>query len=115
MTTDGTRNDVDPFFHKEDYFKRFVYSDTPQLCHQPQVVGGLTCLEYDRLFTLPEGVEALSVGDRMIFDRVGAYTMALTPLFIHYLPTVYLKGNDGDYTIIRKEWGVDEFIRKSIY
>lgn len=115
VTTDGTRNDVDPFFHKEDYFKRFVHADTPQLCHQPQVVGGLTCLEYDRLFTLPEGAETLNVGDRVIFDRVGAYTMALTPLFIHYLPTVYLKRSDGDYTIIRKEWGVDEFIGKSIY
>lgn len=92
ISTDGTRNDVDPFFHKSTYFSQMEYhDDTAAEAPLPQVVGGLSCLEYDRIFTLPVGSRQLSIGDRIIFHRVGAYTMSLTPLFIHYFPTVYLK------------------------
>lgn len=116
VCTDGTRNDVDPFFHKSDYFKEFIYhkeQNEPALF--PQIVSGLTCLEYDRLFTLPMGERSLNVGDRIVFHRVGAYTMSLTPLFIHYFPTVYLKRANNRFDIIREEWNVDDFIRKSKY
>lgn len=115
VTTDGTRNDVDPFFHKVDYFKHIIYNKKSNESELPQVVGGLTCLEYDRLFTLPKGSQTLSVGDFIVLERVGAYTMALTPLFIHYFPTIYIKKNNGEYDIIREEWQVDDFIQKAIY
>lgn len=113
VTTDGTRNDIDPFFRKSDYFKRFSCQQEegkPSAC--PQVVCGLSCLEYDRIFTIPVGERLLRPGDRIVYDRVGAYTMALTPLFIHYFPTVYMIDN-GKISVVRDEWGEEEFIQKS--
>ena len=81
----------------------------------PQVVSGLTCLEYDRMFTIPAGERKLNIGDRVIFHRVGAYTMSLTPLFIHYFPTIYLRDSNDHLSVIREEWCEDDFIQKSKY
>jgi diaminopimelate decarboxylase len=114
VCTNGTRNDIDPFFHKSDYFKDFLYcQNTHKESMLPQVVCGLTCLEYDRLFTLPAGKKMLNVGDLIVFHRVGAYTMALTPLFIHYFPIVYVHQPDGQVEIVREEWTAEEYIQKS--
>ena len=51
----------------------------------------------------------------MVFHRVGAYTMSLTPMFIHYLPIIYLKDVNGHLSVIRDEWCEEEFIQKSKY
>lgn len=75
-------------------------------------MNGLTCLEYDRLFVLPEGNRQLEEGDRIVFHSVGAYTMALTPLFIHYFPNVYLQ-KDGEFSLIREEWSENNYIKNS--
>ncbi len=116
VCTDGTRNDVDPFFHKSDYFKDFLWKDSEErsLADKVQVVSGLSCLEYDRLFELSKGDPELKCGDRILFHRVGAYTMSLSPLFIHYFPNVYLL-RDGQYSLIREEWDVDQFIANNKY
>lgn len=116
VCTDGTRNDVDPFFHKSDYFKEFLLDDSKEhsLADNPQVVSGLSCLEYDRLFEMPKGSPKLICGDRILFHRVGAYTMTLSPLFIHYFPNVYLQ-QEGRYSLLREEWDVDQFIANNIY
>lgn len=114
VTTDGTRNDVDPFFHKTDYFKSVLTKRPLILSKYSQVIGGLTCLEYDRLMELPSGSEALSEGDRILLKRVGAYTLTLTPLFIHFFPRVYVL-KDGELRIARNEWDEGEFLMKSNY
>ena len=114
VCTDGTRNDVDPFFHKSDYFKDLLLKDSivRPSANERQVVSGLSCLEYDRLFELAKGEPVLKCGDRILFYRVGAYTMALSPLFIHYFPKVYVqRGNE--FLLARDEWGVDQFIAKN--
>lgn len=115
VTTNGTRNDIDPFFHKSQYFNEIIYkgSDT-NLAEKPQIIGGLSCLEYDRLFTLDAGERALETGDVIVYKRVGAYTMALTPLFIHYFPTVYVRKNNT-LSVIRKEWNENDFLNENIY
>lgn len=111
ITTDGSRNDVDPFFRKSAYLDEEFYSkDTEPV--KEQIVSGCTCLEYDRLFTLYDK-PLLSVGDRILYKNVGAYTMCLTPLFIRLLPNVYVKEGD-EYKLIREKWTVEEFLQKSI-
>lgn len=113
ITTDATRNDIDPFFRKSCYFHEIIpvspvvegRGKTSLL----QVVGGLSCLEYDRLFTLPPGSEQLYEGDRILFHRVGAYTMTLSPLFIHFFPTIYVKSGDG-FCEVRHEWTVGQMM-----
>ena len=54
----------------------------------------------------------LKVGDRIIYKNVGAYTMCLTPMFIRYIPNVYVLEN-GDYKLVREKWTANEYIKKS--
>ncbi len=117
VTTDGSRNDVDPLFHKTDYFKSFEYAseDNFKVVEEKQLVCGCTCLENDRLFMMERGQRLLQPGDRIWFSRVGAYTLCLTPLFIRYFPRVYLRDITNQLSLIREEWTEDEFVCKSTY
>ena len=111
-TTDGSRNDLDPFFKKSGYLSEVLYAhETPVV--KEQIVSGCTCLEYDRMFTL-SGKPLLSVGDRIYYRNVGAYTMCLSPMFIRYIPNIYLK-NKGDYTLVREKWTAKEHAMKNIF
>ncbi|MDY4753234.1 MAG: diaminopimelate decarboxylase [Prevotella sp.] len=111
-TTDGSRNDLDPFFKKSGYLSEVHYAqETPVV--KEQIVSGCTCLEYDRMFTLTDK-PILSVGDRIYYRNVGAYTMCLSPMFIRYIPNIYLK-NKGDYTLVREKWTANEYAMKNIF
>ena len=111
VTTDGSRNDVDPFFRKSSYMTEILTKGDNDAVGE-QVVSGCTCLEYDRLFTL-NNQPLLSVGDRILYKNVGAYTMCLTPLFIRYIPNVYVKKDNGS-ELIREKWMAMEYIQKSM-
>lgn len=111
-TTDGSRNDLDPFFKKSGYLSEVQYAhDTPVV--KEQIVSGCTCLENDRMFTLTEK-PLLSVGDRIYYRNVGAYTMCLSPMFIRYIPNIYLK-KDGEYTLVREKWTAKEHVMKNVF
>lgn len=111
-TTNGSRNDLDPFFKKSGYLSEVHYAyETPVV--KEQIVSGCTCLEYDRMFTLTDR-PLLSVGDRIYYRNVGAYTMCLSPMFIRYIPNIYLK-NDGDYTLVREKWTAKEHVMKNVF
>ena len=101
VTTDGSRNDVDPFFHKTDYLKTILRKEENRIIEPLQIVAGCTCLEYDRLFTLVDE-PALEPGDRILYHNVGAYTMTLSPQFIRLWPRVYAVGSDGTVKEIRR-------------
>ena len=111
VVTDGSRNNIDPFMMKNSYFYRLDINEKNRASKISQMIAGYTCLDYDRLMTLKNQKELIR-GDRIIFDKVGAYTMALSPLFIEYFPSVYLL-KDGKYTCIREKWGIEEYIKKS--
>lgn len=111
-TTDGSRNDLDPFFKKSGYLSDVFYDhETPVV--KEQIVSGCTCLEYDRMFTLTDK-PILSVGDRIYYRNVGAYTMCLSPMFIRYIPNIYLK-DKGDYTLVREKWTAKEHAMKNLF
>lgn len=110
ITTDGSRNDVDPFFKKTSYLDEEIYFKDSDIVSE-QIVSGCTCLEYDRLFTL-KNKPLLNVGDRIKYRNVGAYTMCLTPMFIRYIPHIYAKDN-GNYFLIREKWTAQDYIHKS--
>ena len=111
-TTDGSRNDLDPFFKKSGYLSDVFYDhETPVV--KEQIVSGCTCLEYDRMFTLTDK-PLLSVGDRIYYRNVGAYTMCLSPMFIRYIPNIYLK-DKGDYTLVREKWTAKEHAMKNLF
>ena len=111
-TTDGSRNDLDPFFKKSGYLNEVLYAhETPAV--KEQIVSGCTCLEYDRMFTLTDK-PLLSVGDRIYYRNVGAYTMCLSPMFIRYIPNIYLK-KDGAYILVREKWTAKEHAIKNLF
>lgn len=112
ITTDGSRNDVDPFFRKSGYLDEELYSQSASTVKK-QIISGCTCLEYDRLFTL-ENKPLLSVGDCILYHNVGAYTMCLTPMFIRYLPNIYAFEDDG-FKLVREKWTASEYVLKSIF
>lgn len=114
VVTDGSRIHVDPLMTKKSYFFHIEpsYMGISGTRGGSQIISGFTCMENDRLFELKDGPE-LQEGDRIVYEKVGAYTMCLSPLFIGYFPPVYLE--DGDAIIcVRDRWGVQEYVQKSL-
>ena len=106
--SDATRLDVDPFFHKTSYWYSIEGDLDDRKEELQQVITGSTCLENDVLMTV-KNEKNLMPGDRIIIKCVGAYTMALTPNFINYLPTVYVK-KGNKYEIVRKKGTIDNIM-----
>lgn len=100
--TDGSRTQIDPLMSKSSYFHQIEYQTDDSPLIDKLVVCGYTCMEHDRLFELHD-TKKLSVGDMIIYHKVGAYTMCLTPLFIKYFPDVYVREND-QLILVRKHW-----------
>lgn len=112
-TTDGSRNDVDPFFKKSGYLVDVLYQrETDDRAFvEKQIVSGCTCLEYDRMHIMQD-MPLLRVGDRLYYNNVGAYTMCLSPMFIRYISNIYVKKENG-YELIREKWTANEYIMKN--
>lgn len=114
VTTDGSRNDVDPFFRKNSYLHEIVMADSDRPIEPLQIVAGGTCLEYDRLFTLTD-YPRLEAGDRIKYNNVGAYTMTLSPQFIRLWPRVYAIDESGEYKIVRRESRAEDIMNLNNY
>ena len=112
VVLDGSRNDIDPFFHKKDYFKSFLSDKKNRKIIPHQIYVGCTCLENDRLFCVNESPES-KVGDIIKFSFVGAYTTCLSPLFIRYFPRIYLQ-EGNQYKLVREEWNEANFLQEVI-
>ncbi len=109
VTTDGSRNDIDPFFKKSDYLKEIIYQNSDSPTVPLQIITGCTCLEYDRLFSL-NNAPALEVGDHILYNNVGAYTMTLSPQFIRLCPRVYSLNSKGEFKLVRRESRAEDII-----
>ena len=103
-SSDATRLDVDPFFHKSAYSYEFLTDGDYILPKEKrQLITGSTCLENDVLFEIIDS-RRLFPGDKIKLKCVGAYTMALSPNFINYLATVYCTKDGCNYQIVRDKW-----------
>lgn len=109
VITDGSRIHVDPLMRKKGYFYHVEPMRSGEGIVKTQIISGFTCMEDDRLFQLTDA-PALRCGDRIIYEKVGAYTMCLSPLFISYYPDVYLE-DKGRITCVRRRWGVKEYVQ----
>lgn len=109
VVLDGSRNDIDPFFHKSDYYKSFLIDNHNRKIVRNQAFVGCTCLENDRLFEMNDYFES-QVGDIIKFSNVGAYTICLSPLFIRYFPRIYVQKGNKLY-ISREEWNADNYLQ----
>lgn len=112
VVTDGSRTSIDPLMTKTGYFYHTEQTASDGAILPKQVICGYTCMEHDRLFHLENSAELVE-GDRVVYHKVGAYTMCLTPLFIKYFPNVYLETDTG-YHMIRSRWQPEEYCQRSI-
>ncbi len=113
IVTDGSRTQIDPLMTKSSYFKEIVrIGSEPRQVFERQIVSGFTCMEHDRLFELSNELEILT-NDQIVYHKVGAYTMCLSPLFIKWFPAVYVK--EGEHIIkARDRWTVAEYKSRCI-
>ena len=112
IITDGSRTQIDPLMTKNNYFFEIKRKDQQRGTIDRQIITGFTCMEHDRLFDLRDSEELLP-GDLIIYHKVGAYTMCLSPLFIKWYPEVYV--NDGERIIkVRDKWDTAGYKYRSI-
>lgn len=90
---DGSRIHIDPLMRKTGYTYQLQRNGVNEDKNIEQVLCGFTCMEGDRFFRIND--EPLKEGDFVIFEKVGAYTMGLSPQFIEFYPAVYAEiGNE---------------------
>ena len=89
VTTDGSRIHIDPLWKKERYLYA-IEAKGQAIYAGDQVICGYTCMDHDRLMRLRNETE-LSVNDRIIYRRVGAYAVTFGGPFICYIPEVYVE------------------------
>lgn len=105
---DGSRIHIDPLMRKKNYsfhIKKKKIIDRERTV--PQILCGFTCMEGDRFFELRD--QMLEVGDKVIFRKVGAYTMGLSPQFIEFYPSVYAE-RKGKIMLVREKNTAKQFI-----
>lgn len=118
VVTTGSRVLLNPQVTRHTYPHHIEYMEPPTApdgLRQPlpsQWICGSTCMEYDRLFEIRDGAE-LMPGDKVVYDLAGGYTIALSPLFIHYFPKVIIEKITGETFVARDEWTNDEFLMKN--
>lgn len=110
--TDGSRIHIDPLMTKSNYFYDIQFHQNNRELIDKQVICGFTCMEHDRLFTL-RNMKELKEQDKIIYHKVGAYTMCLSPLFIRYYPDVYVD-RDGKYFKVRERWTPSNYVQNSM-
>ena len=108
VTVDGSRCNIDPLMLKQNYLYD-VLSEGKVAFPGKQIICGFTCMDKDRIIE-PSNITELREGDRLVFHRVGAYTMQMNPLFISFYPAVYVR--DGGQTCVRKAWTAEDFINE---
>lgn len=109
-TLDGSRTHVDPFKRKKTYSFDIVKRnecDASLKADDETILCGFTCMEDDRFFSIKN--QQLSIGDKVVFMKVGAYTMGLSPQFIEFHPPVY-RITDGGLDIVRKKVSAKGFV-----
>lgn len=108
VTTDGSRIHIDPLWIKN----RYMYSiearhDASRF--DDQIICGYTCMDHDRIMRISNCPE-LQQGDRIVYHRVGAYTMTFGGPFIRYFPEVYVK-NGTEYEKVRRRMSLEDYYK----
>lgn len=111
VTTNGSCIHIDPQMHGIKFYQECYGSG--EIFNNRQIVSGFTCIEKDRMAIVSNECE-LKENDYVLFYNTGAYSMALSPLFIQYYPNIYLE-SDNEIKMIRKAWSVEDYITNCIY
>lgn len=101
VTTDGSRIQIDPLWKKQSYLYSIETSEERPTVNR-QIVCGYTCMDHDRIMAV-ENEKQFNIGDKIIYHRVGAYTMTFGGPFIQYFPDVYVQ-SENKIELVRKRF-----------
>lgn len=107
VTTDGSRINIDPLWAKDRYTHTFKRISDDKSVIRKQIICGYTCMDHDRLMTLLDE-KALSIGDQLIYEKVGAYSMTFGGPFIRYFPEVYV-ARENEAECVRRRLTVKDY------
>lgn len=104
----GSVHNVKPTLH-DKRLSVTTYTPRPQPAPDGRVVDvvGYTCMEHDVLLADQPG--PLSVGDVLVFEDVGAYTLVMQPPFIMAAPPVLWLDAEQVHVVRRREQTSDVF------
>jgi diaminopimelate decarboxylase len=110
MQMDGSRIHIDPHFARTSFkdgvslFEAHAESNSLEA----KLICGSSCLEKDRV-EFGDANFKCAVGDRIVFNKAGAYTYGMSPLlFIQPSPDVWLKKTNGDIMLVHKKMLFEE-------
>lgn len=109
VTIDGSRVNIDPLMRKTIYSFEVYTAKAEKDIISKQIICGYTCMDLDRIMILKDYPE-LDIGDRIVFNMVGSYTMSLNPLFINFFPAVYIKESNSIY-VVRNAMTISDYLQ----
>lgn len=112
IVTDGSRMLIDPLMRKKSYSYEIKRKKSNKSKVKKQSIVGYTCMEDDRIFEI-KNQEKINIGDSIIYNKVGAYTLCLTPQFIKFIPDIYVKTKNKRLKLVEKHWEAKDLIRKA--
>lgn len=107
VTTDGSRINIDPLWSKNRYTYRTKTKNINENILDKQIICGYTCMDHDRIMILEKEMELL-IGDKIVYEKVGAYSMTFGGPFIRYFPEVYVK-DEHNKELVRKRISVRDY------
>lgn len=112
VTTDGSRINIDPLWLKSKYTYTVIDENKKEISNRnlvkKQILCGYTCMDHDRIMVL-ENDKELRKNDKIIYHKVGNYTVTMGGLFIRYFPDVYVKTVEGKLEKIRSRISAKDF------
>jgi len=98
VTLDGKAMDTEVFMNPKNRFPYHVLTQSRKNV-EDAIIYGSTCTEIDVFATGYTG--PMAVGDRILFDNVGAYSNTLETAFICGRPGIASYDEDGTFTVVR--------------
>jgi diaminopimelate decarboxylase len=113
VTVDGSAFHCKPTFHSLNMPHQIITRDEHSPLKTYSVVGS-TCMEKDIL--LKDITAPLPCpGDYIKIDNVGAYTLVMSPPFIHPAPAIVADEDGGVYTLVRRKQTLEEVFGSYIF
>jgi diaminopimelate decarboxylase len=113
----GSVHNVKPSLHGKNLPMQVCFNDAnkkrePQ--QGPMDIVGYTCMEPDCLFHGYRG--SLALGDYVVFDSVGAYTLVLQPPFMRPAPAIVAyEAASGQYEVVREREEFKTFFQGYVF
>ncbi|MFF2755780.1 diaminopimelate decarboxylase [Psychrobacillus sp. NPDC058041] len=113
VLVNGSVHNIKPSISKKNTSMELLKVNCDDYQLKKYNVVGYTCMEKDYLM-IDHVDEIPKVGDFLVFNNVGAYTIVLNPPFIKERPPVIAKLG-SEFKLVRKREELNDFINSNVY